>query len=44
LRNIKECVCSTPFDHFSKKVSWSVSNQSIYLGREKNYFSCLSSF
>lgn len=21
LRNIKECVCSTPFDHFSKKVS-----------------------
>ena len=20
LRNIKECVCSTPFDHFSKKV------------------------
>ena len=25
LRNIKECVCSTPFDHFSKKVSPSVS-------------------
>jgi hypothetical protein len=20
LRNIKECVCSTPFDHFSRKV------------------------
>ena len=24
LRNIKECICSTPFDHFSKKVSFPV--------------------
>lgn len=26
LRNIKECVCSTPFDHFSKKVSHLILN------------------
>ncbi len=25
LRNIKECVCSTPFDHSSKKVSFAYS-------------------
>lgn len=22
IKNIKECVCSTPFDHFSRKVSF----------------------
>lgn len=27
LRNIKECGCSTPFDHFSRKVSESLSSR-----------------
>jgi len=37
LRNIKECVCSTPFDHFSRKVRDVFNDDSKYL-HSKNPF------
>jgi hypothetical protein len=36
LRNIKECICSTPFDHFSRKVPKFL--QSINLFIEKSEY------
>jgi len=44
LRNIKECVCSTPFDHFSKKVfylfSLNLINSDYYFFIQSHCWRC----